>query len=162
MRCILAVVVPLAAVMFSSSSCSTTTTGTGTSCAARAGNYALTQTRKTGSCSEFDVEHFAAERCVQAFCFPFVNENAPNTTSQLKDRVKDCEGTVKVSPDNCTAEFNYTCDGTSGNITSFGAIGNVTWSADGKTATGKTEWTFFGPGGATDCKSDYTTSLAKE
>ena len=135
----------------------TATPAGGQSCAARAGSYTVEWRGGTNACGEFTDKTFAVASCTQTFCLPYTNDIAAGTTQKLEDRFEACSGTVRLSADNCGAEFDYACLGEEGGAVR--ARGNLAWRADGTGGAGVTTWTFLDADGAVTCEERYSVTI---
>jgi hypothetical protein len=87
-------------------------------------------------------------------------------TTQVKDLLQGCEGTVTVSATNCTSKFSYTCEvkslyGMVEGTTTVQYAGTVHWKSDGKGGEGSLKETFFRAPGSSICSKDFALDLTQ-
>mgnify|MGYP003383881578 CR=1 FL=1 len=130
-------------------------------CAARSGNYTLTETLVSGDCGPAgDARTFSITDGTQAYTIPYVlaEKTPPGKTGSVAEGFT-CSGSVAVSADNCVIEYSIKCPSSKGGT--FNEVGSIKWAADGKSAEQLYQIKLFSTTGANICTGDYSVAASK-
>lgn len=133
-------------------------------CGGRSGLHSIQWTSRSQitNCGALSSQVFDPNACDQVFCQPFSNRNKIGATRELFDDYEGCIGTITITADNCGSTFKYFCEQPDGRFQAM-IQGAVTWAADGKSATGTMDVTYFAqPLDEVDCIGEYSVAVQRQ